>query len=247
MTKEQLQQELLEKVKLGTKPSQLKKSRSLSDIPQASLPKNLTKSKSAEELKPVKSPEIEQLETKISVLELKLETNQRELSELNSLTAENKHLKEQVKIKQQSLEDLRKELEEKSSQLVQVQTELDNSLQARQQSLKVFGSEYAKRKQAQSELDNTVEESSNELINSDQVIRNLRTQITKLQRETKSLEAQKQSLTKDLTLSQRLVELRRENSFKANDFNSSLNYFKYAVYGLLAVWFLLILRRNYDL
>ena|SRR6266480_2054432 len=123
MTKQQLQKELLEKVKPGTKPSQLKRSRSLGDISQPSpLPKTpLTKSKSAQELEPVNSS-LEQLETQISVLELKLETCQRELTELNSLTAENTQLK--------------KELAELKKQLSQTQKDLEASLEARHQNLK---------------------------------------------------------------------------------------------------------------
>ena len=85
MTKE-LQKELKEKVREGIKPSDLKKlkrSKSEGDIPKASpLPKSipLTKSKSTQELESV-SPSREELETQISVLELKLETAQREIAE----------------------------------------------------------------------------------------------------------------------------------------------------------------------
>src|SRR3954449_8982042 len=100
--KEQLTKELQEQFNKGNlKPSQLKKSKSLSDLkkPLSSQAPN---------------PQIEQLETKISVLELQLETSQRELSELNSLqtnnsflTQENSHLKEQMKVKQKQIEELR--------------------------------------------------------------------------------------------------------------------------------------------
>ena len=137
MTKEQLQKELLEKVKPGTKPSQLKKSKSLSDLPIQ--PKaNSPKRKSLEIPTPSKSLKVQLTEAQdqISILELKLETCQRELTELNSLTAENNHLKAQAKVKQQQMESLRQQLEETNSKLTQSQQELDKSLQARHQGLK---------------------------------------------------------------------------------------------------------------
>jgi hypothetical protein len=55
---------------------------------------------------------------------------------LNSLTAENKHLKEQAKIKQQQMESLRQQLAETNAKLIQGQKELDASLVARHQGLK---------------------------------------------------------------------------------------------------------------
>ena len=137
MTKEQLQKELLEKVKPGTKPSHLKKSKSLSDLPTQ--PKdNLPKRKSLEIPTPPKSLKVQltQAQDQISILELKLETCQRELTELNSLTAENTHLKEQAGIKKKEVEGLRKDLEETNSKLTQTKQELDKSLAARHQGLK---------------------------------------------------------------------------------------------------------------
>ena len=123
MTKQDLQKELLEKVKPGTKPSQLKKSKSLSDLPTQ--PKdNSPKRKSLEIPSPPKSlkAQLTQAQDQISILELKLEACQRELTELNSLQTENTHLK--------------KELESKKAELNQTKQELDKSLQARHQGLK---------------------------------------------------------------------------------------------------------------
>jgi hypothetical protein len=51
-----------------------------------------------------------------------------------------------------------------------------------------------------------------------------------------------QSLAKDLTLVQKLAESRKVPYFE-NEFNS-LSYFKYGIYGLLAVGFLLVLMRK---
>ena len=240
MTKELLQQELLEKVKPGTKPSQLKRSKSASDLPIQ--PKaNSPKRKSLEIPTPPKPLKVQLTEAQdqISILELKLETCQRELTELNSLTAENKHLKEQAEIKQKEVENLRQQLEVKNAELTQTQQELDKSLQARHQGLKDFGSEYAKKKQAQQELASTVKESAEELTTQDQLL-------TKLRSENFKLKQTNQSLQRDLTLVQKLAESRKV-PYYADEFSSSLNYFKYALYGLLAVGFLLMLRRKYDL
>src|SRR5205085_9660860 len=115
MTKSQLQKELLEKVKPGTKPSHLKRSKSESEllgnkIPQAPpLPKN---------------QEVEQLKAELA--QVKAE-NQSELKKANGLTS---LLQEQLKEKQQEIEELRERLEAIPTQ------ELDQSLKARHKSLK---------------------------------------------------------------------------------------------------------------
>jgi len=139
MTKQQLTQELKKEFEQGNlKPSQLKKSKSTSDLPQAQTPSNQPKRKSLEIPTPPKSLKVQlnEAQDQISILELKLETQSRELTELNVLSQENSHLKEQAKIKQQQMESLRKTLEETNSKLVQVQTELDKTLEARHQGLK---------------------------------------------------------------------------------------------------------------
>src|SRR3954451_14599818 len=132
MTKQDLQKELKEKVKEGVKPSdlrKLKRSKSAGDIPKAPLPKStpLVKSKSAQELEPNNS-KIEQLESKISVLELKLETQARELIEKD---IEKYSLKEQATKTNQQLKELAEFAQSNSKQ-----TELDQSLMARHQNLK---------------------------------------------------------------------------------------------------------------
>jgi hypothetical protein len=134
MTKEELQKELKAKVKLGVKPSQLKRSKSLSDVPKAPpLPKStpLTKSKSAEGLEVVPSSQLEQLEAKISVLELKLEVQSRELTEKE---AEKKLFADQLKEKQKEVESLRQQLELAPAQ--NPTQDLDQSLIARHVNLK---------------------------------------------------------------------------------------------------------------
>ena len=242
MTKQQISQELKEQFKKGNlKPSQLKKSRSLNDLPLQVPKPSLTKSKSAEELETISPKEtIEQLETKISVLELKLETNQRELSELNTLQAENSHLKESAKTKQQTIEELRKVLEATNQQLALATNELDSSLIARHQGLKDFGSEHSKRVQSEKELEETTDNWAEEWIQHAQIVK-------QLQKDNMELKREKQTLQKDLNLNQRLAELRKKDPYFEPSFNSSLTYLQYALYALLTVWFLLILKgRKYD-
>ena len=122
--KDLLQKELKEKVKEGVKPSQLKRSKSAGDI-SVKETKPLNRSKSAQELEPSESSlktQLNQAQDQISILELKLETQARELTELNSLQEENERLKG--------------ELESKKAELSQIKAELDKSLEARHQSLK---------------------------------------------------------------------------------------------------------------
>jgi len=245
MTKEQLQQELLEKVKPGTKPSQLKKSKSADNLSLPSQSTSLTRSKSAEVFTDPKYPYtslISQQQT-IEKLEKETQTKSTTIALLRKKVEElEQHpptllLEEQLKVKQRELEGLRKDLEETNSKLSQTKQELDKSLQARHQGLKDWNQVYQKAQALDSELNNTVEESAEELTTQDQRLTNLRSENFKLKQTN-------QSLQRDLTLAQKLAELRQNNPFKADNFNS-LNYFKYAVYALLAIWFLLMLRRDY--
>lgn len=165
MTKQALQQELLEKVKPGTKPSQLKKSKSLNDLP--SPPKNSQpKRKSLEVLpsSPALKVQLEQAQDQISILELKLETQQRELDEKALVEKESKE------------------------KLALAQTALDKSLEARQQNLKVFGKEHSKRVKVEKELDQTLEESAQELTYQEKEVANLRTQLFKANQQVTSLQ-----------------------------------------------------------
>lgn len=240
MIKKEVSQELKKEFAQGNlKPSQLKKSKSLDNLTSPAK-QPLKKTKSAEELKPINS-QIEQLETKISVLELELEVKSRELTELNSLTEENKHLKEQMKMKQKEIESLRKDAESTQAELKTLKTEqstlLDQNLTLKHQNLKDWFQQYEKTQKVEKELAENIEYASEELVKQDQ-------QISQLQKENMKLKQTNQTLQKDLNLTQRLIELRSEMPYYADDFNHSLTYFKYALYALFTVWFLLILRRN---
>ena len=229
MTKE-LQKELLEKVKPGTKPSHLKRSRSVGDIPQAPpLPKTLTKS--AEEL------------------ELGSSNLSQELKKTTDLTS---LLQEQLKAKQQELEKLREQLELDNSPQANPTQELDQSLMARHSNLKNRFKQYQKSKSLDKELTENIEQASTELINQDQKITQLRNSNNKLQQENSNLH-------RDLKLSQRLAELRsNESSFdnerqlRKEPFLEKGNWPSLPSWGLiwialsiLALWFLTFPKRIY--
>jgi len=181
MTKEQLQQELKKKITPGVKPSQLKKSKSESDLPNTPKSPTLKSSHSTTYIPLIEPTE---LEDKISILELKLETKDRELAD-----------------KEETIKDFRKALQKADEKIKQTQTELDNSLLARQQAVKQFGQLAEKLKQVRKELEENVEQASTELINQDEQISRYRANQLKAQNRITELE-------QDLQLSQRMTELR---------------------------------------
>jgi len=138
MTKDQLQQELKEKVKLGIKPSDLKK---------------LKRSKSADDIADIPSPP-------------PLPNN-----------PPNHLLQDQLAEKQKEIEQLRKDLETTSLALNQAHQDLDHSLAARIAGVKVFGAEHEKRKKVEQELNETIDEASEEIISSDNKVSSLRKQL----------------------------------------------------------------------
>jgi hypothetical protein len=147
MTKPDFQKELKEKVKLGVKPSDLKKlkrSKSEGDIPKTPTSVPVKKSQSQSEIpltQPSPEKTITQLqeqvkfhaETAANYLK-SLQTSQAKVSELETQLKNNppsQLLQDQLKEKQSQIESLRKQLESKPTL-----TELDNSLMARHKNLK---------------------------------------------------------------------------------------------------------------
>ena len=244
MTKQDLQKELLEKVKPGTKPSQLKKSKSADNLSLPSQSTSLTRSKSAEVFTDPKYPYTSLISQQQTIEKLAKETQTKSttISLLRKKVEElEKHpptllLEEQLKVKQRELEVLRKDLAAKNAELNQTKQELDKSLQARHQGLKDWNQAYQKTQALNSELNSTVEESAEELTSQDQLL-------TKLRSENFKLKQTNQSLARDLTLVQKLAESRKV-PYYADEFSSSLNYFKYVVYSLIAVGFVLVLMRK---
>jgi molecular chaperone GrpE (heat shock protein) len=124
MTKE-FQKELREKVTLGVKPSdlrKLKRSKSADDLPNSSL-----------------SPPLE-LEIESKELEKQLESATQTIAELTKIAQKNSLIEDQLKAKQQEVEQLRKNLEEKNEELKKLKTNhsnlLDTNLTLKHQSLK---------------------------------------------------------------------------------------------------------------
>ena len=174
MTKDQLQKELKEKLKEGVKPSELKKlKRSKSD---GELPSN--RSSLGNERHIPKAPPLPK-------------TNPREIEELQ---AEKQLFSDQLKEKQKEIEELRKTLEAKNTELKATKKDLDNSLQARVTAISTFGKEHQKRTQAQKELNQTLEEASEELITSDKTISSLRTKLFKAEQEHNRLKQELKAL-----------------------------------------------------
>ena len=119
-------------------------------------------------------------------------------------------LQDQLSEKQKEVEKLREQLETKSSELVQVQTELDNSLQARHEAVKQFSQIYDKLQLIKQELNENVDYASDELLNQDETISQLREQ-------KQQAKLRIQELEQDLSLSQRLAQMRKIPYFSADD------------------------------
>jgi chromosome segregation ATPase len=167
MTKDQFQQELIETVTEGIKPSTIKK---------------LKKSKSADDIQNHNPP------TPL--------------------------LQEQLKVKQQEIELLRKQKEELSQKLTETTQQLDNSLLARVEAVKQFGLIYDKLQLVKQELVENVDQASDELISADDKVSSLRTKLF-------TANSKVSSLQKDLDLAQRLVKLKE---FSLPERSNPLNY-----------------------
>src|SRR3954451_15328006 len=246
MTKDQLQQELDEKIKPGVKPSDLKKlkrSKSADDIP-ASPTSNIPLKKSHSQLEiPLTQPNSKEqitnlkeqvkfhAETAQNYLQ-SLSTSQAKVSELEEKIKNNPPnplLQEQLKVKQQEIESLRKKLEDTNTKLTDTTEQLDNSLFARVEAVKQFGKVYDKLQLVKQELDDTVEQASDELISSDDKASSLRTKLFTARQQISSLQ-------KDLKLAQRLAELRK---YPLPNNESNWDYLKYPLYSLALVLFTL--------
>lgn len=256
MTKKaDLQKELLEKVKPGTKPSQLKRSKSADAIPLPPPAPDLVRSKSNETFSDPKYPyttlisqaeELEKLSKESEAKSTTIALLRKKNEELEAQLKKNpppQLLHDQLKEKQKELEELRaeKELQSrfnslKNSEPSETSAELDQSLFARHKSLKDWFSQYEKNKKLDQELVENIEEASTELIKQDKKIVQLQQQILRLNRE-------KGSLQKDLQLVSRLAEIRKVPW--PSDYPTDLDYLKYILYSCLAVWFVLVLVRNW--
>ena len=250
MTKPEFQKELIEKIKPGVKPSKLKKSKSADDIitPVSNIP--LKKSHSQLEI-----PVIQQPSPQEQIIKLKnsvkfhaqtatnylssLQTSQAKVSELEKRLKTyppNPLLQDQLKTKQQEIENLREKLDDSNQKLADATTELDNSLLARHKSLKDWWQQYSKSKALDQELVDNVNEASDELLNQDDIISQLRIENNQLKKANNSLQ-------KDLKLSQRLAEMRKVPL--PNNENNWGEYLKFTFYSFCAVAFTLWITNNW--
>jgi chromosome segregation ATPase len=240
MTKDQLQQELKKEIRPGVKPSDLKKklkrSKSADDIPSSSTPNiPLKKYQSQLEIPLIQPNSKEQItnlkeqvkfhaETAQNYLQ-SLSTSQAKVSELETQIKNNPPnplLQEQLKVKQQEIESLRKKLENTNTKLTETTQELDNSLFARYEAVKQFGKVYDKLQLVKQELDDTVDQASDELISSDDKASSLRTKLFTARQQISDLQ-------KDLKLAQRLAELRK---YPLPDNSPNLDYLSIGFYAL---------------
>jgi len=143
MTKDQLQQELKEKVKEGVKPSHLKKlkrSKSADDISSAPTSIPLNRSKSTEPFKDSKYPyttlisqqeELEKLQKESETKSATISLLRKKIEDLEQSNPPHQLFQDQLQAKQKEIESLREQLEIKPTL-----TELVQSLVASHQGLK---------------------------------------------------------------------------------------------------------------
>ncbi|CAI2182399.1 1392_t:CDS:2 [Funneliformis geosporum] len=126
-------------------------------------------------------------------------------------------INDQLKEKQQEVENLRSKLAQKNTELTETKEQLDNSLLARIEAVKQFGLIYDKLQLISKELDDTVEQASDELVKGDEKTSQLRTKLWTAQQQIVSLQ-------RDLNLAQRVSELRNNNSFPTKETNGGETY-----------------------
>src|ERR1044072_7768425 len=143
----------------------------------------------------------------------------------------NSLLQDQLKEKQKQIENLRQQLEAVSQELTQTKKALDLSLAARVTAISTFGKEHDQRVKAQKELNQTLEEASEELITSDKTISSLRNKLKLTQQENNRLKQ----------------ELNNQNNLIPNssypDTYPNLDYLKYALYAFMTLYLTLLLTK----
>lgn len=254
MTKDALQKELQEKVREGVKPSDLKKlkrSKSADDIVSPSPPNPpLKKSQSQLEipLQPNSKQQITNLQEQIQFHSQaaqnylqSLQSAQARVSELETSLKNvppSQLLQDQLREKQQEIEQLRKDLEQTNLELTSLKSQhsslLDTNLTLKHQSLKDWFKQYQQTQKLEKELAQNVDYASNELLTQDKTISQLRTELS-------TLKLQKQSLSRDLELATKLAQLR---GTPLSSSETNWTYLKYALYSLALVIFISYLFKN---
>ena len=235
MTKQQLQQELKEKVKAGVKPSdlrKLKRSKSEGDIPKAPpLPSSVPLSRSKSQLEipltqPNSTEQISQLQEQVkfhaetaSNYLKSLQTSQAKVSELEKRLSQTPLfpsvlIQGQLKEKQKEIESLREKLEIKNKELKTLNQEqsnlLDDNLSLKHQGLKDWFTQYQQTQKLEQELKENVDYAAEELLTQDQTISTLQKERSQLKEQNSKLKQTNQSLQKDLDLTHKLAQLRKD-------------------------------------
>ena len=157
MTKDQLQAELKDKVKPGIKPSHLRKSKSLNDIPVASpLPTTpLQKSKSQLDI-PTQQPTPEQQISQLKqTLTFTQNTAQNYLKSLQLAQAKITELEEELKSQESFVEAPEENINELKAHISQLEQQI---LQLRLDKIKDFGDYLEKKQELASELELNITE-----------------------------------------------------------------------------------------
>ncbi len=147
-------------------------------------------------------------------------------------------LTDQLTEKQKHIEKLKKELERISQQLTTTTQELDRSLEIRHKNLQEWTHQQEQIKALSQELDETLDQVSTELEKGDSEISHLRTKIW-------TLKSAKEQLARELKLARIKSSCQKPNH--PTDFTPNLDYLKYALYSLGAVWFIYwMTKKNHD-
>ena len=131
-------------------------------------------------------------------------------------------LQDQLTNKQKEVESLRKKNEQLSQKLTETTEQLDNSLFARVEAVKQFGLIYDKLQLVKQELDDTVDQASDELVKGDDKNSQLRTKLFTARQQISDLQ-------RDLKLARI-----NQNSLPSNptDPTIKLDYLQYGIYAL---------------
>ena len=185
MTKQALQKELQTKVKPGIKPSQLKRSKSLENIPVAPLPEiplKRTLSQPEAIKQPNLSQQIKQLKQELAFSQ---QTAQNYLTNLQTVTAQ---------------------LDQKEQQLEQVNADWLKMAQKQTDNLKA--SPNPRLTELQTELEQTITDATQEITRLENQNKQLRTKLTRASNQIQDLKRQLKLTNSDLNSHQRAAELR---------------------------------------
>jgi chromosome segregation ATPase len=113
-------------------------------------------------------------------------------------------------------------------------------LAARLNALSDWNKQYEKSKQLATELEQTISQASAELNQGDSEITQLGTKLFQATQQASSLQ-------RELNLNRINRNSSPTNSVSPNNYETKLDYFQYALYALMAVWFMLALNSSWKI